>query len=104
MRISSNDLKFELGSVTNMSNMFSYAGKSATTFTLDFSSWNASKVTDMRSMFYSTGYSATTWSITIPQNNGAATNPISNTTSRLYGNTTSVYVAPDSGKSFTLAP
>ena len=115
--------------VTDMRNMFYYAGSSATTFTLDLSSWNTSNVTDMRNMFYRAGYSATTftldlsswntsnvtfmndmflfagnsattWSITIPQTNG---NSINNTTSRLYGQTTSTYAAPPSGKSFTIA-
>ena len=86
--------------VTNMSLMFSSAGYSATTFTLDLSSWNTSRVTNMSYMFTSAGYSATTWSVTIPQTNGGG---ISNTTSRLYGKTTSTYGEPDYGKSFTLA-
>ena len=50
-------------SVTNMSYMFREAGRRATTFTLDISSWDTSSVTDMSSMFSSAGYSATTWSI-----------------------------------------
>ena len=86
--------------VTNMSNMFYLAGDSATTFTLDLSSWNTSNVTNMSYMFFDAGYSATTWSITIPQTNG---NSINNTTSRLYGQTTSKYATPPSGKSFTIA-
>ncbi|MBQ3476197.1 hypothetical protein IJH26_01655 [Candidatus Saccharibacteria bacterium] len=56
----------------------------------------------MNQMFYYAGYSATTWSVTIPRTNGAAS-PISNTTSRFYGKTTSYYATPPSGKSFTLA-
>ena len=56
------------------------------------------------SMFSSAGRSATTWSVTIPKtNNGTATGPINNTTSNLYGSTTSVTATPPSGKSFTLA-
>ena len=86
--------------VTSMSRMFYYAGYSATTFTLNLSSWNTSNVTYMISMFSNAGYSATTWSVIIPQTNG---NSINNTTSRLYGQTTSTYVAPPSGKSFTIA-
>ena len=86
--------------VTDMGSMFYYAGNSATTFTLDLSSWNTSNVTYMNRMFYNAGYSASTWSVTIPQTNG---NSINNTTSRLYGKTTSTYVAPPSGKSFTIA-
>jgi hypothetical protein len=56
----------------------------------------------MSNMFNNPGLIATTWSVTIPKTNGAAT-PISNTTSNLYGNSTSVTVTPPSGKSFTLA-
>ena len=87
-------------SVTRMNDMFSYAGFDATTFTLDLSGWNTSSVTDMDYMFQSAGHSATNWSVTIPPTNG---NNISNTTSNMYGKTTSVYGEPDSGKSFTLA-
>ena len=86
--------------VTDMSYMFLYAGFFATTFTLDLSSWNTSSVTSMSGMFESTGNFATTWSVTIPQTNG---NSINNTTSLLYGQTTSAYAAPLSGKSFTIA-
>ncbi len=90
--------------VTSMSNVFSYTGNNATTFTLDLSSWNTSNVTDMTNMFSQAGRSATTWSVTIPRtNNGATTGPIANTTSRLYGSTTSTYATPYSTKSFTLA-
>ncbi|MBR3353702.1 DUF285 domain-containing protein [Candidatus Saccharibacteria bacterium] len=86
--------------VTNMSDMFFSAGYSATTFTLNLSSWNTSSVISMNRMFYYAGYSAITWSVIIPQTNG---NSINNTTSRLYGQTTSKYAAPPSGKSFTIA-
>ncbi|MBQ3432798.1 BspA family leucine-rich repeat surface protein [Candidatus Saccharibacteria bacterium] len=90
--------------VTDMNNMFYFSGYSATTFTLDLSSWNTTSVTNMSSMFSSAGRSATTWSVTIPKtNNGTATGPINNTTSNLYGSTTSVTATPPSGKSFTLA-
>ena len=64
--------------------------------------WNTSKVTNMSGMFSYAGNSATTWSVKIPRTNGAAS-PISNTTSRFYGKTTSYYATPLSGKSFTLA-
>ena len=86
--------------VTDMSYMFYYAGYSATTFTLNLSSWNTSNVINMSNMFSVAGYSATTWSVIIPQTNG---NSINNTTSRLYGQTTSTYADPLSGKSFTIA-
>ncbi len=90
-------------SVTNMSYMFRSAGYSATAFTLNLSSWNTSSVTNMNYMFRDAGYSATTWSVTIPKtNDGTTTGPITNTTSRLYGKTSSTYIAPLSGKSFTL--
>ena len=90
--------------VTSMYYMFNSAGYSATTFTLNLSSWNTSNVTNMTNMFTNAGRSATTWSVTIPKtNNGTASGPIANTTSRLYGKTTSAYAGPPSGKSFTLA-
>ena len=91
-------------SVTNMSDMFRNAGYNATTFTLNLSSWDTSSVTNMNNMFYLAGYSATAWSVTIPKtNNGTTTGPITNTTTNLYGNSTSVTAIPPSGRSFTLA-
>ena len=63
------------------------------------SDWDTSSVNGMLSMFYGAGNSASTWSVIIPQTNG---NNISNTTSRLYGETTSIYCTPPSGRSFTL--
>ena len=91
-------------SVTNMYNMFSHAGYSATTFNLDLSTWNTSSVTNMYNMFYNAGYSATTWSITIPKtNDGTTTGPISNTPSNLYGSSLGVLTTLPSGRSFTLA-
>ena len=95
---------WDTSSVTNMQNMFYYAGYSVTTFILDLSSWDTSSVTNMSGMFSNAGYSATTWSVTIPRtNNGTSTGSISNTASRFYGETTSVYGTPPSGRSFTLA-
>ncbi|MBR2741660.1 BspA family leucine-rich repeat surface protein [Candidatus Saccharibacteria bacterium] len=91
---------WDTSNVTYMNNMFYYAGYSAATFALNLSSWDTSNVTDMSNMFKYAGSSATTWSVTIPGTNG---NSINNTTSRLYGKTTSTYAAPPSGKSFTLA-
>ena len=91
-------------SVTNMSGMFNSAGHDSVTFTLNLSSWDTSNVTNMSSMFTQSGLNATTWSVTIPKtNNGTTTGPITNTTSRFYGKTTSTYGSPLSGKSFTLA-
>ena len=95
---------WDTSSVYNMADMFRYAGYNASSFALDLSSWDTSSVTSISSMFYSAGYSATTWSITIPKtNNGTDTGPIANTTSNLYGQTTSVTATPDPGRSFTLA-
>ena len=95
---------WDTSSVTNMSNMFSVAGYNANSFALNLSSWNTSSVTNMNGMFSSAGYRATTWSITIPKtNNGTATGGIANTTTNLYGNSTSVTATPPSGRSFTLA-
>ena len=94
---------WDTASVTSMGYMFYYAGYSATTFSLDLSSWNTASVTTMSDMFYSAGRNATTWSVIIPQtNNGTTTGSISNTTSRMYGSTSSTYVAPPSGRSFTI--
>ena len=46
--------------VTNMSSMFSYAGRNATSWSVgNLSSWDTSKVTNMSSMFAGAGYSAT---------------------------------------------
>ena len=91
-------------SVTDMSYMFQNAGRNSSSFTLNLSSWNTSSVTSMSQMFYDAGHSATTWSITIPKtNDGTTTGPIANTTSNLYGSTTSVTATLDSGRSFTLA-
>jgi surface protein len=92
---------WDTSQVTNMSYMFSGVGYKATTFTLDLSGWNTSRVTDMSYMFDIAGYNATTWSVTIPRTNG---NSINNTTSSLYGKNTSAYATPPNGKSFTLAP
>ena len=68
-------------------------------YLLNLSNWDTSKVTDMSSMFYYPGYNATTWSVTIPKTTGSLTN----TTSKWYGSSDSVYETPTIGKSFTLA-
>ena len=88
--------------VTRSNSMFQYAGRNATTFSLDLSGWNTSKNNYMSSMFDGAGSAAAAanWSVIIPQTNSNGTN---NTTSRMYGITTSYYAAPPSGKSFTIA-
>ena len=50
--------------VTNMQNMFTYAGEKASTFTIEgLSSWDTSSVTNMKYMFQYTGKNASTWNI-----------------------------------------
>ena len=80
--------------------MFDRAGYSATTWSIgDLSNWNTSSVTNMQDMFSEAGYSATTWTVKIPSKTGDLTN----TTSKWYGSSESVYAVPASGKSFTLS-
>ena len=90
---------WDVSNVTNMMDMFYIAGYKATTFDLNLSNWNVSKVTNMGSMFKYAGTNATTWSVKIPSKTGDLTN----TTSKWYGSSESVYAEPASGKSFTLA-
>ena len=85
--------------VTSMSSMFRGVGRNVTTFNLDLSNWNTSNVEAMDGMFEETGSNATTWTVKIPSTTGN----LSNTTSKWYGKTESVYVEPLSGKSFTLS-
>ncbi len=90
-------------SVTNMTMMFDSCAYSAETFDLDVSKWNVSSVTNMVDMFKMTGLNATNWKITIPKNNNNGTN---NTTSRMFGANSSIYVDASnskSGRTFTLA-
>ena len=54
---------WDASGVTNMYDMFSFAGDYATIFTIDISSWDTSKVTNMGGMFSKAGRSATTWSV-----------------------------------------
>lgn len=50
---------FDTSKVTDMSYMFSYAGKMATTWTVgDLSNWDTSNVTNMYYMFYNVSYRA----------------------------------------------
>ena len=93
---------WNVSNVTSMMSMFSGAGSNATTFTLNLSNWNTSSVTSymgLSLMFYETGSKATTWSVTIPKTTGSLTN----TTSKWYGSSESVYASPPNGRSFTLA-
>ncbi|MDO4369606.1 MAG: BspA family leucine-rich repeat surface protein [bacterium] len=90
---------WDTSKVTIMMDMFEWAGENATTFNLDLSNWDTSKVTTMMDMFDDAGKNATSWSVKIPSTTGSLTN----TTSRWYGKTESVYIEPDSGKYFTLS-
>ena len=54
----------DTSSITNMSSMFSSAGKNATTWSIgDLSAWDTSQVTSMRGMFLYAGSKTTTWNI-----------------------------------------
>ena len=104
----SNATTWSIGNISNwntsnvkgMNSMFAMAGRNATTFNLDLSNWDTSNVTNMGHMFYYfTGSNATTWTVKIPSTTGSLTN----TTSKWYGSSSSVYAEPPSGKSFTLS-
>ena len=84
---------------TEMNDMFSNAGYSASSFSLDLSSWDTSKVTSISNMFYRAGYNATTWTVYVAPINGGG---ISNSTTRLYGNTSTKYASPAGGRQFTI--
>ena len=90
---------WDVSKVTNMFDLFENAGYKATAFTLDLSSWDTSSATNMDNMFSGAGYNAKTWSVKIPKITGSLTN----TTSRLYGSSDSVYAYPRTGFGFTLA-
>ena len=92
---------WDTSNVTDMSSMFASAGFESTTLNLDLSNWNTSNITDMSDMFSEAGCGIhnTTWNVKIPSTTGSLTN----TTSKWYGNTESVYAEPPSGKSFTLS-
>ncbi|MGF2565378.1 BspA family leucine-rich repeat surface protein, partial [Ralstonia pseudosolanacearum] len=54
----------DVGSVTNMSSMFKYAGYHAGTWSIgDLSGWDVGNVTDMSYMFNYAGSNATAWNI-----------------------------------------
>ena len=90
--------KWDTSNVTDMSYMFSSIGKNATTFNLDLSKWDTSNVTDMSYMFFGSASNATTWSVKIP----SKTRELTNTTSKWYGFSDSVYAEPPWEKSFTI--
>ena len=79
--------------------MFYYSGSAMSSFELDLSAWDTSSVTNMSGMFSMTANYAKTWTVKIPSKTGSLTN----TNSKWYGSSSSVYAEPLSGKSFTLA-
>ncbi|MDO4369588.1 MAG: BspA family leucine-rich repeat surface protein, partial [bacterium] len=84
---------WDTSKVTNMRYMFSLAGQNTRTINLDLSGWDTSKVTDMSSMFSNAGFYATPWTVKIPSTTGTLTN----TTSKWYGSSESVYATPAIG-------
>ncbi len=96
--------KWDTSKVTNMGGMFYWAGRNAKVFNLDLSKWDTSKVTSFvydndYKMFYGAGKNATTWSVKIPKKTGSLTN----TKSKFYGSSSSIYAEPRNGRTFTLA-
>ena len=89
---------WDVSKVTNMANMFADAGTNLKTFYLDLSNWNISKATNISNMFSNTAKNATKWTVKIPKVTGS----LSNTTSKWYGSSESVYAEPATGKQFTL--
>ena len=90
---------WDTSKVIDMSYMFYHSGSVMSSFELDLSAWDTSSVTNMSGMFSMTANYAKTWTVKIPSKTGSLTN----TTSKWYGSSSSVYAEPLSGKSFTLA-
>ena len=86
--------------VTNMAHSFYQFGYKSKSLYLDLSGWNFSRMNTMDYGLYYTGYYATTFTLKIPKTNS---NGLNNTTSKLYGSSSSYSLSPPSGKSFTLA-
>ncbi len=94
---------WDTSNVTSLSHTFHSTGYNSTDFSLNLSGWDTSKVTDMNNAFALTGYRArnNNWSVIIPATNGGG---IENTTTMIYGNSTSVYYSiSGNGVYFTLA-
>ena len=64
------------------------------------SSIDTSKLTNINLLFEEAGTNAITWEVIIPRTNGAG---INNTTTNIYGKTTSNYSNPPEGREFILA-
>ncbi len=94
---------WDTSKIKYMSGVFVLAGYRSKTFNLDISNWNTSNVINMSQMFWRAGENAATYKIMIPSTNG---NGIDNTTSRMFGADSSVYIDASNSKSgrvFTLA-
>ena len=90
---------WDVSNVTDMTNMFYNVGYNSSTFNLNLSNWNMSNVETVDGMFEEIGESASDWTLTIPSSTGS----IDNDEEHLYGSSSSIYVEPPTGKSFTLA-
>ena len=86
--------------VTDMSSMFSFTKMNTDTYDLDISGWDLSKVTNFNQMFNYAGDRATTWNVNIPSTNR---NGIINSTTTMYGESSSNFVNPPDGRTFTLS-
>ena len=86
--------------VINMRDMFGFTMYSLNIYELDISGWNMSKVTNFEKMFHQAGANASTWNVNIPSTNG---NGIINSTTIMYGESSSNFVNPPDDRSFTLS-
>lgn len=92
-------LNWYVSKVTSLKGMFKNYGSGADTIVLNLFGWNTSSVTDMSSMFNNFAVKCQAITITIPNKSGSLTN----TTSKWYGSSDSIYAAPPRGRTFTLA-
>ena len=92
---------WDVSNVTNMEKMFyNSGGYNVATYSVNLSRWNTSNVTNTYEMFQDAGKYIPSFNITIPSTNG---NGISNTTTAMYGKTTSYVMEPPYSKEFTIA-
>ena len=91
--------RWDTSKVTNMSSMFIDTGHDSAIFNLDLSGWDTSSVTNMSSMFSDTISYSAKCSIKIPKKTGNLTN----TGSKWYGASDSVYAEPLKEMNFTLS-
>jgi len=92
---------WDTSKVTSMEKMFYQSGGyNVTTYNLNLNNWNTSRVDNTYNMFSYAGDYVPNFNITIPRTNG---NGINNTTTSLYGASTSYIMEPPYGREFTLA-